>query len=138
MRFRLLASCVFLGGAIWLAIYYNNGVEKYAQLAKSGVPVEGHVVELDCSNHGTFTYIFSVSGNRYGSKGHASALGLVCTSLRVNQPVGLVYLTNDPSVNFAGKPAEKVEEQYVLASVAALFYPGAILLALKIRRRRNA
>jgi hypothetical protein len=129
------AYYVLLVAAFWLALSHLGGTEKYAQLARDGVPAEAVVVRPDCANHATFVYRFEVGGRDFESRDHSSSGGRKCDSLRVGEIVGVFYLPTDPSVNMVGNPQNALRSERAFVLVASLVMPGFIVWAF-VRRRR--
>jgi hypothetical protein len=80
-------------------------------------------------------YRFEVDGRQLQSRDIASPSGKDCGSYKPGDPVQIVYLPGNPSVNAVGNPGEQLWGERGFVVTASMVIPALILWAFARRRQ---
>jgi len=105
-------------------------VPRYNRLARHGQIATARVSRLDCDNHATFLYEFSLDEQSYTGRGRASSVGLSGERLRPGDQVVVHFLPSDPIVSEAGDVRRDLASEIASVLAAATLVPALFVLVL--------
>jgi Protein of unknown function (DUF3592) len=97
------------------------------QISADPVSTQGHIVRLDCHNHGHVEYSFDAEGvSRNGRNPFVD--GINCPDAKVGQAVAVYYEKSAPENNYALYPAGTSGNRARTALITGVAFFGAFIL----------
>ena len=96
------------------------------KISADPVSTSGHIVRLDCPNHGHIDYAFEIDGVPRNGRDHFVD-GINCPDAKIGQAVAVYYEKGAPENNYALYPAEGEGNR-----AKAAFFAGAALFGALI------
>ena len=133
-----LLKIIFLANVaiLYSAFFIVSGVRyfDYDGLVREGVPTQGQIAELNCSQHNTFTYQFSVNDRVHKGHGNGGNGNPECTALKAGDTILVYYLAKNDSVFTDGSPSERRDNETSSMTIAGVVLPLFMFAAWKFIR----
>ena len=130
-RFLFIAYYVSFAALIALKFGIGNSVTYY-RIMTGGVATQAAITTTACSDHGTFSYRFTVGDKTYEGSG-SEGFGIPsCASLKPGDRVPISYLKDEPRTNVPGDPQARFMDSITLAAMSALFIPIILLFIVRL------
>ena len=121
---------------LYSAFFIISGVRyfDYDGLVREGVPTQGQIAELNCSQHNAFTYLFSVNNRVHKGHGNGGNGNQECTALKTGDTILVYYLAKNDSVFTDGNPSERRDNEKSSMTIAGVVLPLFMFAAWKFIR----
>jgi hypothetical protein len=97
--FMALCATLFVVSGIAKAVWYEG------RIGADPVMARGHVITLDCHNHGFVDYSFEIAGAIYYARSpHGN--NIPCETVKIGQLIAVYYEKGAPEINYGVYPAE--------------------------------
>jgi len=111
-------------------IFAIGPIQRDIQIVQAGAMTSGHVTALNCSNHGSFWYAFTVGDREFGGSGNQGT-EKPCGALVPGDRVIVSYLQSDPTVSVGGNPTDALRAELITLAILSLLLPAFILLLIQ-------
>jgi len=122
---------VYLILLLGVGLVTGRNLPRYIRIANNGIAAQAAVASTNCSNHGEFSYRFSIGPETYTGIGTASSIGVACQNLRAGDQVVVYYLPADPHLNQPDHPARGLTNELTAVLLAAVVIPAIFVLGLR-------
>jgi hypothetical protein len=128
---RIKYLLLYLAFAIGIALFLGRiNWMTYYRLSNNGIGTKAIVTNTDCSNHMTFSYRFDSSGQSIDGLGGDGYGNPSCYTLKKGDPVLIYYLSTQPQINVPGNPKERLNNETISITMAALIFPALLVFAI--------
>jgi hypothetical protein len=125
--FRSVYLAFFLAALVSTGFGQGPRFWRLWRISADPVSTSGHVVSLDCPNHGHVDYTFEIDGVSHAASDRFVD-GINCSEMKVGQLVAVYYEKGTPRNNYGLYPAEIVGNRAMSALITGLIFFGGFIL----------